>query len=407
MPLTDAQVRKAKVTGSAYKLPDGSGLHLYVSAAGGKFWRFRYEFAGKEKLLSLGAYPEMSISEARSARDAAKAAIKAGRDPSVLKKANRLTAAATAGTTFEDVARQWHGKQKILWTERHADDVMRSLTKDVFPAIGAMPMAEITPQVVLGALQDMEARGARESAHRARQRISAIFKYAMAHSLAATDPAAIVQGALAPVKKGKQPAVTGLDEARELLRKGEAVPAHPVTKLALRVLALTSLRPGELRGARWEEFENLQGPCPIWHVPSDRMKMKIAHDVPLSTQAVEALLALYRLTGRGPLTFPMIRHAHRPISENAIGYLLHRAGYHQRHVPHGWRATFSTIMNERYRVDRHVIDLMLAHAPKDEVEAAYNRALHMDRRRELAQIWADLLMVDQQTPDEILGGAFR
>jgi integrase len=222
--------------------------------------------------------------------------------------------------------------------------------------------------------------------------MSAIFVYGIASGICQIDPAAIVQGAMAPLIKGRQPAIVDLDEAREVLRCAEAEPAHPVTKLALRLLALTAVRPGEIRGATWREFEQLDGDQPLWRIPAARMKMKQEHLVPLSRQAVAVITAVRSLTGRGPLVFPNARHAHRPMSENAIGYLLNRAGYHSRHVPHGWRATFSTIMNERYQHDRQVIDLMLAHAPKDKTESAYNRAAHMPRRRELAQSWADLLL---------------
>ena len=206
---------------------------------------------------------------------------------------------------------------------------------------------------------------------------------------------------MAPVAKGRQPAITELPAAREVLARVEATPAHPVTKLANRLLALTVVRPGEIRSVRWCEFEDLDGPAPLWRVPAERMKAGREHLVPLAGHAVQVLRAAQRLTGRGPLVFPNARHAHRPMSENAIGYLLNRAGYHGRHVPHGWRATFSTVMNERHRADRQVIDLMLAHAPDDKTEAAYNRALHLERRRELAQIWADMLL-DGAAPASVL-----
>jgi integrase len=180
-----------------------------------------------------------------------------------------------------------------------------------------------------------------------------------------------------------------------------------VTKLALRLLALTAVRPGEIRGAAWSEFEQPDGAEPVWRIPASRMKIKRDHLVPLSRQAVEVLRALRPLTGRGPLAFPNARFAHRPMSENAIGYLLNRAGYHSRHVPHGWRATFSTIMNERFPHDRHIIDLMLAHAPKDKTESAYNRAAHMGRRRELAQQWADLLLLGAADVSSLVAGPRR
>jgi integrase len=237
--------------------------------------------------------------------------------------------------------------------------------------------------------------------------MSAVFVYGIASGICQADPAAIVKGAMAPLIKGRQPAIVDLDEAREVLRRAEEEPAHPVTKLALRLLALTAVRPGEIRGASWHEFERLDGREPLWRIPALRMKMKQEPLVPLSRQAVAVIAAVRSLTGRGPLVFPNARHALRPMSENAIGYLLNRAGYHSRHVPHGWRATFSTIMNERYQHDRQVIDLMLAHAPKDKTEAAYNRAAHMPRRRELAQAWSDLLLADMPEPASLICGARR
>ena len=207
--------------------------------------------------------------------------------------------------------------------------------------------------------------------------------------------------------KGRQPAVTELAEARAVLARAEAQPAHPLTRLALRLLALTAVRPGEIRGAAWAEFEGLDGAEPLWRVPAERMKARREHLVPLARQAVAALEAARPLSGRGPLVFPSARHAHRPMSENAIGYLLNRAGYHHRHVPHGWRATFATVMNERHRHDRQVIDLMLAHAPRDKTEGAYNRAAHLARRRELAQAWADLLLEGAPKAAELVGARRR
>lgn len=406
MQLTDVQIRKAKAGEKPYKLVDGAGLHLFVTPSGGKLWRYRYEVAGEngkrvERLLSIGPYPDISLVAAREARAKARAALREGRDPSLLKRQHRLVTTAEAATTFEAVAKDWHKRQKPTWTETHAGDVIRSLERDVFPELGRLPIREISAPMTLAVLRSIEGRGSIETAHRVRQRISGVFAFAIASGLAESDPAAQVAKALSPVIRGRQPAITDLDEVRKVLRAGEGETAHPVTKLALRLLALTAIRPGELRAAAWEEFRDLDGKAPAWVIPAERMKMKREHEVPLSRQALEAILAVRRLSGRGPIVFPMIRHAHKPLSENAIGYLLNRAGYHGRHVPHGWRAAFSTIMNERFKADRAVIDLMLAHAPKDKVEGAYNRAEHMDRRRELAQIWADLLMVEQASIEDI------
>ena len=400
--LTDTQVRTAKKKDKAYKLSDAEGLHLYVSTAGGKLWRMRYEFDGKEKLLSFGKYPDLSLADARRERDAAKAHLRAGRDPGLERKKEKAAdAAAAAGTTFEVAAREWHSQQIPTWSPKHADDVIESLEKEVFPALGALPINDITPPMVLNVLKPIQARGAIETGHRVRQRISAVFVYGIGSSYCVNDPAAIVQKALAPVVKGKQPAVLTLKEAREILRRVDDTPAHPVTRLAMRFLAITVVRPGTLAATPWAEVKSLIGqPDPIWFIPAARMKLRVRqkldeardHLVPLPSQAIETLEALLTLTGRGPLCFPNNRKAHKPMSENALGYLLNRAGYHYRHVPHGWRTTFSTVMNELHRQDAAVIDFMLAHVRKDKVEAAYNRAEYLQRRKELAQEWADMLL---------------
>ncbi len=405
--LTDAAVRAAKPAEKPYKLTDRAGLYLHVTPAGSKLWRMRYEFDRKEKLLSFGPYPDISLAEARDSRENAKRLLRQGRDPRLEKRLELGRQREALANSFEVVARDWFARMVPIWTEHHADDVLTSLARDVFPHLGSLPITEITPPTVLAVLRAIEARPAIETARRVRQRMSAVFVYGIASGICQTDPAAIVKGAMAPLIKGRQPAIVDLDEAREVMRRAEAEPAHPVTKLALRLLALTAVRPGEIRGAAWREFEQLDGREPLWRVPAVRMKMKHEHLVPLSHQAVAVITAVRQLTGRGPLVFPNARHAHRPMSENAIGYLLNRAGYHNRHVPHGWRATFSTVMNEHYQHDRQVIDLMLAHAPKDKTEAAYNRAAHMSRRRELAQAWADLLLADMPEPAAVLGGPRR
>jgi integrase len=405
--LTDAAVRGAKPAAKPYKLTDRAGLYLHVTPAGSKLWRLRYEFGRKEKLLSIGPYPDVTLADARDRRDTAKRLLREGRDPSLERKLARTKSLEAQTTSFEPVAREWYARMASSWTERHALDVLTSLERHVFPQLGSLPITEINPPMVLTVLRAIEARPAIETARRVRQRMSAVFVYGIASGICQTDPAAIVQGAMAPLVKGRQPAIVDLDEAREVLRRAEAEPAHPVTKLALRLLALTAVRPGEIRGAAWREFEQLDSGQPLWRIPATRMKMKQEHLVPLSQQAVAIITAVRSLTGRGPLVFPNARHAHRPMSENAIGYLLNRAGYHSRHVPHGWRATFSTIMNERYQHDRQVIDLMLAHAPKDKTESAYNRAAHMPRRRELAQAWTDLLLADLPEVASLMCGARR
>lgn len=313
------------------------------------------------------------------------------------------------------MAREWHALQKPRWVERHADDVLNSLERDVFPHLGNLIPAEISPATVLGVLRLTENREAKETARRLRQRISAVFVYAIASGRAEHDPAAIVTKALAPLKKGKQPAVVDLEAVQEMLRQTETVPAYGVTKLAVRLLALTAVRPGTLATTPWSEFDDLDPAKPVWRIPADRMKLKKEHKededrdhlVPLSRQAVEAIKAVRAVTGKGPYVFPNARHAHKPMSENAMGYLLNRAGYHSKHVPHGFRSSFSTIMNERFPADRQVIDYMLAHVPKDKVESAYNRAIYLPRRIELAQEWADILMEKAPPAIDLLAGPVK
>lgn len=407
--LTDTEIRKAKPGDKPRKMSDGGGLYLAVSTTGSKLWRMKYRFADKENVLSFGPYPEVTLAEARAKRDEARALLRDGQNPSIEKRKQKAAAIFDTGTTFEAVAREWHDENKSKWTAVHCYDVLHSLERDVFPSLGQLPIKSITAPMVLKALRAIEDRSARETARRIRQRMSAVFVYAIASGRGENDPAAIVQGAMKPIRKGRQPAVTDIEEAREILRKVDQQPSNPATRLAIRLLALTALRPGALATTPWEEIDGLDGA--LWTVPAARMKLALHlkddetrdHLVPLSSQALETIEALRPFTGATPYLFPNGRSSQKPMSENAMGYLLNRAGYHHRHVPHGWRATFSTVMNERYPLESRIIDLMLAHTPKDKVESAYNRAAHLARRTELAQEWADLLMVDQMPLEDVMG----
>jgi integrase len=427
--LTDLKVRQAKARDGDYKLPDSGGLHLFVTKRAFKSWRLKYRFAGKEKLLVLGSYPDVSLAEARERRDEAKRILREHRDPAVEAQKRRLVAAAAAEATFESVAREWHEMQTSRWVPVHAADVLKSLEQEVFPHLGTVPLKEIDAPLVLAVLRKIERRGALETAKRVRQRMSAVFVHGIATGACSDDPAARVMKALRPTpKKTRQPAITEIEDLRDLLRKVEASGATPVTKIASRLLALTAVRPGVLRGVTWGECEGIDwssprpedAEAPLWRIPSERMKLVLdrkgdaafEHLAPLSRQAVEVLAVIRPLTKRLNIVFPSTRHLHRPLSENAIGYLYNREGYHGRHVPHGWRAAFSTIMNERAERDgrsgdRAVIDLMLAHIPPNTVEGAYNRATYMERRREIAQEWADLLTDGLVPVAELLKGPRR
>ena len=434
--LTELQARKAQARDKDYKLSDSGGL-LFVTAKGAKSWRLKYRFAGREKRLVFGQYPEISLSEARDLRDEARRQVREFLDPAVEKRKRKLASAAAAMETFEKLARAWHELQKSRWAPVHADDVITSLENDVFPDLGKLPIPAIDGPVILATLRKVEARGSIETARRLRQRISAIFGFAVSEGIATHDPAAGIVKALKPMpKKGRQPAIIQLDEVRKVLVAAEASGATPVVKLASRLLALTAVRPGIIRGVSWDEFEEVDWnraelapeAKPLWRIPAARMKLILdrkdeeafEHLVPLSTHAVDVLRAMRQITGRNRLVFPSQRHAHRPMSENAIGYLYNRVGYHGRHVPHGWRAAFSTIMNENAEreartrgqktlseLDAKVIDLMLAHIPKDKVESAYNRAAFMERRFEIAQEWADMLSAGLAAPMMLLDGKRR
>ncbi|RZM34385.1 MAG: DUF4102 domain-containing protein [Sphingomonas sp.] len=405
--LTNAAVKAARPRTVAYKLFDQGGLHLYVAPTGRKSFRIKYRLAGKEQLLTIGAVPEVSLDAARARCDQVRELLGRGEDP-------RTSTVAPVGKAraFENVARQWHTHMRPRWTEVHAGDVLASLERDVFPGIGAMPIGAVTVPVILHALRVIEERGSLVTASRVRQRISAVFAYAMAEDLVDQDPAAIVSRALTPPAPAQHhAALLEIQDARELLAAAELVEVAPVVKRASRFLALTAVRFAAVRGARWNEIEDLDGAAPLWRVPAARMKLKAAkkldakndHLVPLSRQAVALLREIRADMHHGGenmhrddanmhgLIFDRSAGAGKPIGEKSIGALYDRAGFEGRHVPHGWRASFSTVMNER-GADGADVERALAHTPKDKVKAAYDRSERLQRQRDLFQEWADMLV---------------
>lgn len=427
--LTELAIKNARPKDKDYKLADAEGLHLYVTRAGHRSWRLKYRFAGKERRLILGAWPELSLRDARDRKAEARKLLREGRDPGIEAAKLRMQRAVASANTFEALARSWFALQEGRWTPVHAGDVINSLEKDVFAWIGKLPITEIDEPMVLSVLRKIEKRGAIETAHRVRQRMSAVFVHAIAEGVASRDPAAVVTKALKPVPRTrKRPALVTLASLHDMLRKTECEPASPLTKLASRLLALTAQRTGMIRALPWSEIENVDwqddGPAPdaLWRVPAHRMKLTLdlksddgfEHLIPLSAQAVDVLRAANVLTGRGPLVFPGNRNARTAMSENTLSYFYNRCGYQGRHVPHGWRASFSTIMNEwalreDTPADRYVIDLILAHVP-DGVsgsEGAYNRAAYFDRRRELLSMWAAMLLDGFPAATKMLGWPSR
>ena len=414
--LTDKACRQAKGADKPYKLGDAKGLYLYVTTNGYRSWRWKYRISGKEKRLTFGSYPDVTLAEARDLRDDAARQLRSGQDPAIHKRQTSAAHTARRGATFGVVAEDWMQSQTPIWSPRHAKVVRRSLDKDVIPKIGSMPIESITTPIVLEVLRPIEARGAVETAHRLRQRISDVFARAIASGIVAADPAAVTTRALGKIKRGKQPAVRTVKEARAVLLKVESEPAHPLTKLASRLLALTAVRAGVLRMAEPHEFEDLDGAAPIWRIPPAKMKLGVEQKedaayefiVPLAPQAVETVKVAMEVSGNSPLIFRSVRHPRRPISDSTISKLYRAAGYSGVHVPHGWRSTFSTVMNEiaseeNRAGDREIIDLMLAHVPSG-VEPTYNRAGYMPRRREIAREWADMLTTELAHPRTLLEG---
>ena len=404
--LSDAVLRRIKrvdpTRDRARKHYDTGGLYLLETVAGGRLWRLKYRWRGKEKKLSLGSFPEVSLAKARVARDRARLYLRDGRDPGLLRHYARMAALERSAQTFEAVAREWFAVKKSGWAAEHADKVIGTLESHVFPPLGALPIADIGAWDVLKVLRAIEERPAVATARKVRQRMSAVFVYAMATGRGgASDPAATVRPALAPMVVRPQPALTSLPAIRMALEAAEAVAGHPIPRLALRLLALTAVRPGVINSLPWRELDSSRQDD-IWAVPAERMKTRRPFLVPLSHQALETIAAAHMLTGDRHFVFPSQRRPQDPLSAGAIRFLLNRAGYSGKHVPHGWRAAFSTVMNERFPADRLIIDLMLAHVSKDRVEAAYNRGAYLDRRRELAQEWADLLLDGFCSPLELV-----
>ncbi len=428
--LTEKGVLGARPRDKAYKVPDSGGLYLHISPAGTKSWRYKFRAGGKEKLLVIGRHPDVSLKAARLARDEAKRAQASGRDPALEARRVRLVGQGRSEETFEKWARAWHSDQKARWKPVHSADVIESMERDLFPSIGPYPVTDIDEPLLLAALRKVEARGAIETARRLRQRAERVFKYAKAAGTGSGNPASDLKEAMQPLPKRRRwPAIVKIAELQVLIRDVDSAGAMPTTRLASRLLALTAQRPGMIAGLPWSEIHNVDwrdpasdSPEALWRIPSDRMKLEFDlreddewdHEVPLAPAAVAVLRAIRPLTGSGPLVFCSSRSSHDPLSANAIGYLYNRIGYKGRHVPHGWRSAFSTIMNaraeraqpgaDRLIIDRLIIDLMLAHVPSgmSETEFRYNRNRYMERRREIATEWADMLVGDLPTPRDIL-----
>lgn len=387
MALTAQEVRNATPRDKTYRLYDESGMYLEVTKAGGTYWRWKYRYDGKEKRLALGVYPSVSLTDARKRRRAARTLLDKGIDPSAARATKAADTLADA-ESFETIAREWFDKNAPRWRASHGDKIIRRLELNVFPWMGGKPIAKLTAPEVLAVLRRVESRGALDTAHRTMQNCSQVFRYAVATGRAERDPTQDLRGALAPVKHTHYASVREPKEVAELLRAIEGFTGTMPVRTALRLLPLVFVRPGELRAARWAEFDL---DAAEWRIPGERMKRGAPHIVPLATQAVAMLRELEALTGRGELLFPGVRTRHKPMSENTLNAGLRRLGYSSDQMTaHGFRSIASTLLNEQ-GWNRDAIERQLAHAERDSVRAAYNYAEHLDERRRMMQAWADYL----------------
>ena len=387
-PLSDTKIRTAKTQKKPITMFDGGGLYLLITPSGGKLWRFKYRFDGKEKLLSLGPYPENSLSDARQLRDEARRQIAHGIDPGAVKKAKKQAATAQK-ETFEAVAREWHTAFTPAWAPRHGATILSRLNHDLIPWLGSRPINEIKAPELLSVLRRAESRGALELAHRLRAIAGQVFRYAVATGRAERDPSGDLRGAIPPPKIKHHAAITDPKEVAPLLRALDGYQGGLVVKCALRLAPLLFVRPGELRHAEWVEINLDQA---VWNIPAHKMKMKQAHIVPLCDQAIGILKELYEYTGTGRYVFPSVRTHARPMSENTINAALRNAGYDKDTMTgHGFRAMARTILDEVLQVRPDYIEHQLAHAVRDPNGRAYNRTAHLEERRKMMQQWADYL----------------
>lgn len=389
MPLTDIALRNAKPKDQPYKLFDGGGLFLYVTPSGSRLWRLAYRFAGKAKQLSFGPYPTISLADARQKRDEAKRALADGEDPSVLRQKAKIEAAATAENTFGLIAGEYLDR---LQAKGCAPATLTKnrwfLEKLAGPALGHRPISHITPVEVLSVLQSVERSGRLETARSLRSTIGSVFRLAISTLRAEADPTASLRGALRPPKVVHRAALIDPKDVGALLCSIDTYTGWPSLRAALLFTALTFCRPGEVRGARWKEIDFEKA---VWTIPEHRMKMRRPHLVPLSRQAIQVLRDIYPITGTSELVFPSVRSNKKTLSENAFNSALRRMGFTQDEMTaHGFRATASSILNER-GFPPDVIEAALAHVEPNAVRRAYNRATYWPERVTLMQAWADML----------------
>ncbi|MEZ3499808.1 tyrosine-type recombinase/integrase [Pantoea sp. KPR_PJ] len=386
MKLNARTVDTSKAKDKAYKLSDGGGLYLLVNTNGSRYWRLKYRVAGKEKLLALGVYPDVSLADARAKRDEAKRTLAAGGDPGEVKQTEKQAKILAVSNSFEALAIEWHEHKRPNWSQGYASDILEYLQKDVFPFIGKRAIAEIKAAEMLQVLRKMEQRGVLDKLKKTRQACRQIFTYAVITGRAEHNPVTDLAGALkAPKQKHFPHFLT--EQIGGFLRALSEYTGSKVTQNATRLLMLTGTRTIELRAAEWAEFDLEKG---IWQIPAERMKMRRPHVVPLSIQAKSLLEEIHQLTGRGRYVFPGRNDAGKTMSEASINQVIKRIGYGGKATGHGFRHTMSTILHEQ-GYNTAWIETQLAHADKNSIRGTYNHAQYLDGRREMLQWYADYM----------------
>lgn len=390
MPLTDTAIRKAKSGGKTTRIFDSGGLYLQLSPAGTKLWRFKYRYDGKEKLLALGAYTDLSLASARQKRDQARKLLAEGTDPSEQRKAAKTARAGLAANTFEAIGREWYAKTAPKLAQNTKTKLLRFLEGDVFPWIGARPIATLAATELIRVIERIEQRGAMDIARRVHNYMGRIFRYAVGRGLTERDPSRDIElkDILPPENVQHHASVTDPKAVGGLLRAIDGFTGALVTRCAMRLAALVFVRPGELRHAEWTEFDFDKAE---WRIPAGKMKMKEQHIVPLSVQAITILREIQPLTGKGRYVFPSERGGGRPMSDNTVNAALRRLGYAKDEMTgHGFRSMASTLLHE-LGMPHEAIERQLAHGERNKVSAAYNFAEHLPERRKMMQTWADYL----------------
>lgn len=389
MPLTELQAKQAQAGAKDRKISDEKGLYLHVTKKGGKYWRMKYRFAGKEKKLSIGVYPDVSLKAARLERDNARMLLNKGIDPGQLKQTKKAQLKEAHSHSFQAVAMEWFTIQKSRWTESTAEKQLWVLEKNLFPWIGSVPIADLRPPDIVKNLRRIESRGAMETAHRAKQVAGQVFRYAVATGLIENDPTRDLKGVLTPKKTAHHAAITAPVEVGNLLR---AIDGYEGTHIVRALLAITPLlfqRPGEIRQMEWQEvdFDKKQ-----WEIPGHKMKMGEPHIVPLSKQALKILENIHPLTSWGQYVFSNERRRKAPVSDGTVNKALRNLGYTKHQMTaHGFRAMARTLLDEVLEFPPHLIEQQISHAVRDPLGRAYNRTSHLPQRKKMMQAWADYL----------------